>query len=206
MTLLIEHLDLARCPHCRVDRPNLGLVSAHQTNNFTATNPRFWNVYLCHRCGGLIMAASKQERGEVTEVYPQPTKIDEAIPERARTFLDQAVNTLHAPPGSIMLSASSVDAMLKVKGYKTGNLYSRIDKAKDDNLITKEMADWAHAVRLDANDQRHADENAELPNESDAQRCIDFVIALGQFLFVLPKKVEKGLKEAEGTEEANREP
>jgi hypothetical protein len=142
------------------------------------------------------MAASKEERGDVTEIYPQAVKLDEAIPARARSFLDQAINTLHAPSGSIMLSASAVDAMLKAKGYKEGNLYSRIDKAKKDNLITGAMADWAHSVRLDANDQRHADEHGPLPNEVEAQRCIDFVLALGQLLFVLPNRIKKGLEEA----------
>jgi hypothetical protein len=39
-----------------------------------------------------------------------------------------------------MLSASAVDAMLKVKGYKSGSLYSRIDKAAEDHMITSEMA------------------------------------------------------------------
>lgn len=196
---LIEQLDLSRCPHCKVDRPSINLVHTTHTNNFTSNNERHWKVYKCRRCGGVITAASKSERGTVTEMYPQPIRLEESIPERARTFLDQAINSLHAPSGSIMLSASSVDAMLKAKDYREGSLYSRIDKAKENNLITKEMADWAHAVRLDANDQRHADENAAMPNESEAQRCIDFVMALGQFLFVLPKRVEKGLKEAETT-------
>ena len=43
--------------------------------------------------------------------------------------------------------------MLKAKDYTEGSLYSRIDKAVEDRLITKEMAAWAHEVRLDANDQ-----------------------------------------------------
>lgn len=92
-----------------------------------------------------------------------------------------------------MLTASSVDAMLKAKGYTEGSLYSRIDKAAADHLITADMAHWAHAVRLDANDQRHADEAADLPSEVDARRCIDFASALGQFLFTLPARVKKGL-------------
>jgi DNA-directed RNA polymerase subunit RPC12/RpoP len=201
MVLLIEHLDLAKCPHCRIDRPSIRQVSATQTQNFTGAHQRFWKVYVCQRCGGLIMASSKTERGHVGEIFPRTVKLEEAIPERARIFLGQAIDTVHAPSGSIMLSASSVDAMLKAKNYREGSLYSRIDKAKDDHLITEEMAKWAHAVRLDANDQRHADENAELPNATDAQRCIDFAMALGQFLFVLPERVEKGLEEAKSTEE-----
>lgn len=195
---LIEHLDLARCPYCRVDQPNLNAVHAVQTNNFSGDNRRFWKTYKCLRCGGLVIASSNEERGEVAELYPAPIILDEAIPQRARTFLEQAVNSLHAPAGSIMLSASAVDAMLKAKGYSAGSLYSRIDQAKRDNLITEEMGRWAHAVRLDANEQRHADEATELPTSFDAQRSIDFVLALGQLLFVLPQRVEKGMKDAEG--------
>jgi len=196
MPMIIEQLDLSRCPHCKIDHPNLGLHTYMVTNNFAGINARYWGVYQCRRCGGVITAAAKNERGEVVEMYPQALQLDEAIPDRARNFLDQAINTIHAPAGSIMLSASSVDSMLRKIGYTEGSLYSRIDQARDDHIITDDMSKWAHAVRLDANDQRHADEAADLPNESDAQRCIDFVMALGQLLFVLPKRVEKGLKYA----------
>lgn len=92
-----------------------------------------------------------------------------------------------------MLTASAVDAMLKAKEYRDGSLYTRIDKAVADHAVTPEMAQWAHAVRLDANDQRHADEAADLPTESDAQRCIDFACALAQFMFTLPAQVSRGL-------------
>lgn len=83
--------------------------------------------------------------------------------------------------------------MLKAKNYTEGNLYSRIDLAVADHLITKEMGVWAHQIRLEANDQRHADEKADLPTRQDAERCIDFAFALAQFLFVLPSRVQKGL-------------
>ena len=93
-----------------------------------------------------------------------------------------------------MLCGSSVDAMLKEKNYKDGSLYKRIDEAAKDHLITSEMAEWAHEVRLDANDQRHADESTELPTQAEAEKCIDFTKALGEFLFVLPSRVERGRK------------
>lgn len=92
-----------------------------------------------------------------------------------------------------MLTASAVDSMLKSKGYTEGSLYSRIDKAASDHVITEEMSKWAHAVRLDANDQRHADDSASLPTEADARRSIDFASALALFLFTLPARVAKGL-------------
>ena len=93
-----------------------------------------------------------------------------------------------------MLTASSVDAMLKEKGLKEGTLNSRIDEAAKKHLITQEMAAWAHEIRLDANDQRHADEAAPLPSEADADKVIEFAYALAQFLFVLPARIERGRK------------
>ena len=95
-----------------------------------------------------------------------------------------------------MLSASSVDAMLKVKGYKDGSLYQRIKDASAGHIITEDMATWAHQVRLDANDQRHADESAQFPTTEEAQRSLDFAMALAEILFVLPARVTRGLQES----------
>ena len=95
-----------------------------------------------------------------------------------------------------MLAASSLDSMLKAKGYTDGSLYTRIDKAAADHIITEEMAAWAHEVRLDANDQRHADDSADLPKPNDANKAIEFAQALAEFLFVLPARVARGRKTA----------
>ena len=65
------------------------------------------------------------------------------------------------------------------------------------------MAKWAHQIRLDANDQRHADENAGLPTGADAERCIEFAKALGQFMFVLPARITRGISGA--TDDASPE-
>lgn len=96
-----------------------------------------------------------------------------------------------------MLAASAVDAMLKIKGYADGSLYSRIEKAAQDHAITQDMAKWAHDVRLEANDQRHADQAASLPSSVDASRAIDFAAAFAEILFVLPNRVQRGIKEVD---------
>jgi metal-dependent HD superfamily phosphatase/phosphodiesterase len=93
-----------------------------------------------------------------------------------------------------MLSAIAVDSMLKIKGFKAGSLKQRIDEAATNHLITSEMAAWVHDVRLDANEQRHADENVSLPNDVDAKKSVSFALALAEFLFVLPARVERERK------------
>jgi hypothetical protein len=124
-------------------------------------------------------------------IFPKPSALARGMPAKAEAFLNQAIECIHAPSGAIMLCASAVDAMLKEKGLKAGSLHSRIELAIRENLITKEMGLWAHEVRLDANDERHADESAALPTEQEANRCVDFAKALAEFLFILPARIER---------------
>ncbi|WP_071885154.1 DUF4145 domain-containing protein [Hymenobacter sp. DG25B] len=203
MAVLAQQLILDRCPHCGVDAPTLnGLIIGNtngpiDTRDITGNNLRFWRVYKCARCGGLVTAATPNNAAQsVTEIYPVPVVVDDAIPSTAKVYLSQAINSINAPAGAVMLCASSVDSMLKEKGYLKGSLYSRIDQAAKDHLITEAMKEWAHEVRLDANDQRHADQNASLPDTADAQRVIKFTQALGEFLFVLPARIERGKADA----------
>lgn len=199
---LQEQLRLDRCPHCGVDRPNLPKIWESQTTNSEGTNKRLWRMYACARCGGVTTAYAKEPDQYTDGIFPYDEgKESKDIPSKPRAFLEQAIASIHAPAGAVMLAASSVDAMLKEKGYVDGTLYMRIDKAAADNLITVSMAKWAHRVRLDANDQRHADKAAVLPTEHDAKRSIQFTRALAEFLFVLPAWVEAGLA---ATEEAKK--
>lgn len=191
-------LSLDRCPHCGINLPNLTAAAQVQSSTSTGQNPRLWKLYICARCGGAVTACSPVNNTVVLGWFPNAARIDDAIPENARSFLNQALETLHAPSASIMVAASAVDAMLKEKGYREGSLYSRIDEAVKSHLITKEMGDWAHFVRLEANDQRHADEDAGPATESQARHTADFAIALADFLFTLPSKINKGMSEAKG--------
>lgn len=190
--LLSTTLDISRCPHCGVDSPNL--IFRHQENisDFQA-RVRYWRFYACYRCGGIVTATAPNWDLDVTATYPSTVDVSDDIPERTRTYLAQALSSLSAPAGAVMLAASAVDSMLKVKGLNTGSLYSRIDQAVTQKLITDDMAKWAHEVRLDANDQRHADEEAPLPSSDQAQKCVDFALALGQILFVLPARIQRGI-------------
>ena len=190
-----NQLALDRCPHCNVAKPLLSRVWGQESVDHANNNKRFWSAYRCASCGGVMLVVSPFDPNqEITHMWPAPQLVADEIPSRAREFLSQAISSLHAPAGAIMLTASAVDAMLKDKGQKEGSLNSRIEAAAKAHLITDEMAAWAHEIRLDANDQRHADETASLPNAADAAKGIEFANALAQFLYVLPARVERGRK------------
>lgn len=188
-------LGLDRCPHCNVDQPSLAYC-AEATTVSLAQEKMAWRMYACGRCGKIVSARSGNFEAGIVEVFPEPRTVSDDLPNRARTYLYQATLSLQAPAGAVMLAASAVDAMLKEKGLTTGSLSSRINEAATKHLITQDMASWAHEVRLDSNDQRHSDLSAELPTSTDAQRCIDFAAALGQILFVLPARVQRGINAA----------
>lgn len=192
---LSEYLLLPRCPHCSVDTPNIIRLYRFDTVDFKGKNPRAWGCYSCSRCGGVIIASSHRDGSFIKECYPDVPAISSDLPERPREYLSQAVNSLHAPAGAVMLAAGAVDAMLKEKGYKDGTLYKRIEAAARDHLITDGMKEWAHKVRLGANEQRHSDEDATFPSVEEARHLIEFATALGQFLFVLPAMVQRGVED-----------
>jgi Domain of unknown function (DUF4145) len=191
--LIKANLALPRCPHCKIAQPLLE-SKAHAQSNGTGGH-RTWYLYTCSVCGGGVLAAHASNIAHVVALYPfGDSDIAAAVIGRARDYLLQARDSIGQPMASIVMSAGAVDAMLKEKGLSKGNLYDRIDKAAADHLITADMAKWAHQVRLDANDQRHADASAPLPKQEDAQRCFDFAIALAEVLYVLPSRVTRGIE------------
>jgi hypothetical protein len=131
-----------------------------------------------------------------TKVIPEPKSAHADIPMPARSFLQQAFDTLHAPDAASVMAGSAVDAMLKALGYVDGSLYVRIDKAVEDHKLTKEMGDWAHEVRLGSNRPRHSD--AEKPHVSaqEATQAVEFAESLGNFLFVLSSRIQRGTEAA----------
>jgi hypothetical protein len=203
MQKLSHQLMLDSCPHCGRANPTLVMLDQPQlTKSHNEQNPRWWSMYRCNTCGGIVTAGGQSQgpnepyNTPVQEIYPSKPTISDSIPKKPNEFLQQAQGSLHAPAGAIMLSASAVDVMLKEKGYTEGSLNQRIDKAAKEHVITEEMAQWAHQIRLDANMQRHADKDAGLPTKEDAKLTYDFAIAFAEYLFVLPSRVTRGIADA----------
>lgn len=136
------------------------------------------------------------ELATCAEVIPAAKTAHEDIPEPAQTYLQQALESKHAPDAAAMVAGSAVDAMLKELGYKEGSLYARIDQAVADHKLTEGMGAWAHAVRLDSNRPRHVDDEKPHVTPQQATQSVEFAEALGNFLFVLMKQIKRGTKAA----------
>jgi hypothetical protein len=190
---LDKYLPIEQCSFCGVQHPTMEAVTdVIITIPYQDDDNLFWRVYKCNSCACCTIAQADYAEGFVELILPEPKDYDDAIPEKARLFLKQANDTLHAPAASVMVAASAVDEMLKARGLNSGKLYPRINEAVKTNLITAEMGEWAHEVRLESNGQRHADETYEVPDKKRAKNILEFAEALAQFLFVLPSRVSAG--------------
>ena len=200
-------LPLHRCPHCQIAKP---LLSFCELNYEAANDIRMWAAYVCSHCKNVVTARGHLEtvsgrpgQGNKTaiadEVFPDAKAVEQELPETARKYLEQAHRSLgDAPDAAAMVAASSVDAMLKGKGYNEPklSLHDRINQAVAAHLLTKEMGEWAHKVRLDSNNPRHADNDNPHVSPEQAKVVVEFAEALGHFLYVLPSRVAKGIGDA----------
>ncbi len=149
MPNLDNHLKINRCPHCLINNPNLSsMIPEFITREDNSTNERFWRVYICARCGGVVTAYCTEQTRQVVRYYPEVETVSEGLPTKVATYMQQAIDSTFAPAGSVMLCASAIDAMFKDKGLMEGGLYSRINEAVTEGLLPKEMETWAHEVRL----------------------------------------------------------
>jgi hypothetical protein len=166
-----------------------------------------WIIYQCSTCHDIVAGlgqfiASHLDRSAsstldnnprvAVKVIPAARAVDDDLPPRAKRYLEQSISSLNAPDGAIMLAGSAVDAMLKICGYVDGSAYSRIEKAVTDHILTPAMKEWAHAVRIESNKPRHADIDEPHATKEMAEQAIEFAEALGEYLFALPSRIERG--------------
>jgi Domain of unknown function (DUF4145) len=202
---------LDQCPQCGVANPLITAVEAPKLHHKDEWDNRWWHFTAeCSKCRLHILFYGHTNENDmatrteprivyVEKSFPDSRRAANELPDRSKAYLQQALGSLHAPDGAVMLAASSVDSMLKDRGYKQGSLYSRIEKAHADGLLTAEMRDWAHEIRLSANEPRHADDDFAGATAADATQVIEFAEALGEYLFVLPMRVEKWKAAAKGS-------
>lgn len=191
---------VARCPHCAIANPSLEAVwvSSGTTPRSDGLEGEYWGAYRCTTCGGISTVKGSLNGTEfvISRIFPSTKVAHEDLPEPARSFLQQAFETLHAPDAAAVMAGSAVDGFLKAKGYEKGSLYERIDLALGDNVLTKGMADWAHSVRLGSNRPRHSDKEKPHVSPEEAGQAVEFAEALGQFLFVLTARIDRGIAAA----------
>lgn len=177
----------------------------------STTKVSAYSTALCPECHGPLMISYECQFGEITDirhaagntqwvltgpelksikVYPELKEPDDSphYPQELRAIFVELQEDiqLHRTAARIVVGCRSVlEVALRALGYKDGNLLSRINKAREDGLLTESMKNWSHRVRINGNEAVH-----ELQATDDEAR--EFVAFLKLFLevaFVLPERI-----------------
>ena len=178
------------CPHCGTKGVALEHVGVIEVNT-----PKYGRVQdIWTRCGqcrrGLVLTYSlnlDRKRRELLEIAPPLPATDAPAhtPKNVTSFYRQAMDNVPGNPdaaGSMFRKA--IDTALKSRFPDLqGDLFHRIEKARDDRELPPAMAEWAHRIRILGNDAAH---NEEPVSKKSATELATFTKLMLLYLFTLP--------------------
>lgn len=206
------------CPHCTTQR--IGFTLAAETK-LGAPRPKDWTVlYKCNKCqGGLVVEYTVQvNHGHlspsacnvdpatvgfgVVRFYPgkMPPSTPAFTPEPLANYFKQAVDALQSgsADASGAMSRKVVDVstqkLLGEDAKKFTTIQKRIDELAARNLLTPDLKEWAHVVRLEGNDASH-DEDPYTPEEAD--ELLSFVDLYLTYVYAMPGRLKLRRENAE---------
>lgn len=153
----------------------------------------------------MILSLHDNLHGHIVEFYPEHNtpSAPYGVPDRVAKFFVEAKENLMRGKfeTSVGLSRKVIDLATHHLGVSAdisvNNLSSRINRLKEKNMLTADMADWAHIVRLDGNESVHTDEEF---TEQEAKEILDFTETFLLYSFTLPSMVLSRRSDTPGEE------
>jgi len=207
MKKMLNHVS-AVCPYCKV----------HVTFSWTEPGERggglndylhiyfknqrgIWNIGECPSCKNcvLLLGYEKDYNFVSTKIYPfpLPSPVDERIPEKIRNDLEEAklCFSVGAINASVGMCRKALQRTCKEKGATKKELFDQIDEIASKGVISNDLKELAHSVRLIGNDGVHP--NDEEVTKEDAEEILNLAEQFLDIIFVAPAKV-KEIKEKKG--------
>jgi hypothetical protein len=98
--------------------------------------------------------------------------------------------SIGASMSAILMARTVIEATAKAKGIASGNLLSKIDKLKDQNLIRPDIAAVAHVIRHFGNDMAHGD-IGDRPDGADADDVLTLMKQVLDEVFTGPALLKR---------------
>jgi hypothetical protein len=199
------------CPHCLRENAVLQAFSEHLRNDTSVYDVAFAcrsceksgiavvnsNVrqgpYALANAGRNIVIPSNDGKFNLWNVYPAieaHSAPDNTPPRAADAFVEAKDNLKRGRfDTSVMICRKTIDiATRNLLGddSKDEKLVKRISMLHGKGLITEQMRDWAHIVRIDSNGAVHSDEEF---TKEEAEEMIGFTEVFLLYAFTLPAMV-----------------
>ena len=153
-----------------------------------------WWIGVCNSCRNAMLV---RDNGDI--VYPIargiPNPIDDRVPDLIGQDFDEAQQcfSVNAYRGCAVLARRAIEATCEDKGAKKAStLEAMIDDLHSKQIITKDIAGWAHVVRWIGNDAAHA--GSPEVTRDDAIDVLELAKQILHIIYVAPAIAEERKK------------
>jgi len=201
-----SELDVWRltCAFCG-EKGHFSMVFHAEKKKPNSTKCLNFDVYKCTNCAGFVhvlWSAGEFLQGPgMRGLYsyqvlpwplagkPEPSK---NLPEGMKRFWVQAHDSLRAEnwDAANVMARSALQFVVRERGAKEAKLRDQIDDLAAQGILHPLMREWAHEVRLLANESAHPDAPTPLePVPQDAKDIVNFLDFLLLYLYDLPQQI-----------------
>jgi hypothetical protein len=129
----------------------------------------------------------------IIDYYPKRApKLDDSIPKDVAEDYAEALRCydISANKASAAMCRRALQTSVIEKGARKDRLEKQIDELFEKEVITKEIRDWAHEIRLTGNIGAHPDEDGlATVTPAEAKELIDFMEEYLKYVYIMPAKV-----------------
>lgn len=185
------------CPHCDVMSNFSSGHTVHtrwgEPSNKLDVQVSTWS---CQNCGGILLIFSKFiDTGEWGEwkTYPASIpKVDKSVPSKVAADFISAVNCEaigEYKPAATMFRRSLQQVMLDKKA-SGANLVNQIDDLSKNGIITPELKEWAHEIRLWGNEGAHPSKDGlDVMSPEELREVRNFLEHMFEYIYIMPAKL-----------------
>lgn len=211
------------CPHCLKENVAMTFRGYHQRSINDGTIPSeflsFDTFFTCNNCDGPVVVnyhcsakrriapdtaigdlRHRHQEISIKSIWPLLIKksAPKYIPQNVERFLQQGFVNFKAQnydaAGAMARKALEAALVAHSPNLADGSLYQRINKLKENGVLTESLADWAHNVRLLGNDAVHDLEPADPVDVNQALQLAEYLLI---YLFTLPTEIRLAKESAE---------
>lgn len=177
------------------DQNSIYCPSCHQKTSVVSRARYQWpknqhviyEIAECNSCDFFLLI--KRINNNVNEIYPAP--LPKPIHEKTPDFLKEDLAeanicfAVNAYRGSVVLARRALQNCCFEKGAPDKPLNSQVEWLLSQQIITKDLNDWAHEVKATGNDAAHPSQNPKGEGKISREDAEEILTLLEKFIDVL---------------------
>lgn len=172
---------------------------------YAAKEEYFSALFNCPNCGkqNLIILGRRRVSSGYSYYYKtqfpkySPDRMDD-VPKEIESDRYEAWESYYNEcfKASAIMARSALQRAVRILEAKGRSLYEEIEDLKNGGVITKQLADFAHEVRITGNDIAHP-EDITTVDQKEVEESLDFLDGFLETVFVLPAIAERRKRDRE---------